>query len=86
MAGPQAAQRGRLDGSCHGHLDTGSWSRRCRLLAASPLERYRMARAQPADHWTLPRDQAVPHFQPAAKRVFPIGCGDGQFALSDSYR
>ena len=36
MAGQKAARKGRLDGSGHGHLDTGRWSRRRRLLAAAP--------------------------------------------------
>jgi hypothetical protein len=46
MAGQKAARKGRLDGSGHGHRDTGRWSRRRRLLAAAPAGALPMVRAQ----------------------------------------
>jgi len=81
MAGRQAARRGRLDGSGHGHRDTGRWSRRCRLLAAPPRSRVIGWRAR-SQHITGPppvtgsprsegrssahRNQGDPDVRPAA--------------------
>jgi hypothetical protein len=60
MAGRQAARRGRLDGSGHGHGDTGGWSRRCRLVAAPLRCGIGMSRLHPPTLGRLLRSVTTP--------------------------